>query len=264
MYLPFLFLPFKPLAFIQYMIAEYDVEFDPTLKDGKKKIYRYKDLKFSIQNSEINPREVNTLKEAFLVIQRIQGLDDFGWIADELPKFQNLVGEQKPVVSFNKNITVYNVKNLFLKLYDAIVEQNVLKIIYKDFKATEPYELIFHPYFIKEYNRRWFVFGLNPERNIFTWNLAFDRIIDLEVLDKQKYIPNDFNWTEDYFEDMVGVTRQIDSISQKVVIEVDNHTYKYIESKPIHVTQKRIKYDDYNTTFFIQVILNKELILTSI
>jgi len=245
---------------IQYMMEAYGAEFDDTLKVGKKKIYRYKDLKFTIQKSEISPREVSTLKEAFLVIQRIQGLDDFGWIVDELPKFQNLVGEQKPVVSFNKNVTEYNVKNLFLTLYDAIVEQKVLKITYQDFKANKPYEIIFHPYFIKEYNKRWFVFGLNPERNIFTWNLAFDRIIDLDVLQNQTYIPNDFNWTDDYFDDMVGVTRQLDSTHQKVVIQVDNLTYKYIESKPIHGTQKRITYDDNFTTFFIEVILNKELI----
>ncbi len=161
-------------ADIKYLVENYDVEFDEELQKGKQYYYRYKDLDFSINKASINDREIEKLKEIFHVLQRIQGLDDFGWVTDALPKFQNLLGEQKPVVEFSRNEQEYKVQDLFLKLYDAIVEQKVLKILYQDFKVDEPYSIFFHPYYIKEYNRRWFVFGLNQELGIETWNLAFD------------------------------------------------------------------------------------------
>lgn len=246
-------------ADIKYMVENYEVEFDEDLQRGKQYYYRYKDLDFSINKVSINDREIEKLKETFLVLQRIQGLDDFGWVKDALPKFQNLLGDQKPVVEFSRNEQEYKVQDLFLKLYDAIVNQKVLQVEYQDFKVDEPYTILFHPYYIKEYNRRWFVFGLNQELGIETWNLAFDRIYGLEVLKSGKYIASSIDWKKDYFADVIGVTRFVDAESQIVKIETDSLTYKYIASKPIHPSHKRVKEEDDKVIFLMDVILNREL-----
>ncbi len=246
-------------ADIKYLVENYDVEFDEELQKGKQYYYRYKNLDFSINKLSINDREVDKLKDAFLVLQRIQGLEDFGWVADTLPKFQNLLGEQKPVVEFSKNEQSYRVQDLFLQLYDAIVNQKVLKIKYQDFNVDEPYDVIFHPYYIKEYNRRWFVFGLNQESGIETWNLAFDRIHGLEVFTTGKYITSDIEWKKDYFSDVIGVTRYQGVESQLIVIETDVLTYKYIASKPLHESHKKLKEVDGKVTFQMDVIINREL-----
>lgn len=246
-------------ADIKYLVENYDVEFDEELQKGKQYYYRYKDLNFSINKASINDREIEKLKEIFHVLQRIQGLDDFGWVTDALPKFQNLLGEQKPVVEFSRNEQEYKVQDLFLKLYDAIVEQKVLQIQYQDFKVEEPYSIIFHPYYIKEYNRRWFVFGLNQELGIETWNLAFDRIHALEVCSTVKYKGSEIEWKKDYFSDVIGVTRYQGVESQLLVIETDILTYKYIASKPLHESHKKLKEVDGKVTFQMDVIINREL-----
>ena len=46
-------------------------------------------------------------------------------------------------------------------LYLSIQKKNVLEIKFKGFqdKSIKTYE--FHPHILKQYNRRWFVFGLN-------------------------------------------------------------------------------------------------------
>lgn len=246
-------------ADIKYMVENYEVEFDEDLQRGKQYYYRYKDLDFSINKVSINDREIDKLKEAFLVLQRIQGLDDFGWVADALPKFQNLLGDQKPVVEFSRNEQEYKVQDLFLKFYDAIINQKVLQVKYQDFKVDEPYTILFHPYYIKEYNRRWFVFGLNQESGIETWNLAFDRIHGLDVFTSGKYIASSIDWKYDYFADVIGVTRFVDAESQIVMIETDSFTYKYIASKPMHPSHKRIKEEDGKVIFQMDVVLNREL-----
>ncbi len=246
-------------ADIKYMLENYEIEFDEELQKGKIYFYRYKDLDKTINKLSINDLEIEKLKEAFLVLQRIQGLDEFGWVANTLPKFQNLLGEQKPVVEFSRNDQSYRVKDLFMQLYDAIVNQKVLKIKYQDFKVDEPYFVIFHPYYIKEYNRRWFVLGLNQESGIETWNLAFDRIYELDVVTSGKYIASAIEWKEDYFADVIGVTRFVDAESQIVKIETDSLTYKYIVSKPLHISHKRISEENGKVIFQMDVILNREL-----
>ncbi len=246
-------------ADIKYMLENYEIEFDEELQKGKIYFYRYKDLDKTINKLSINDLEIEKLKEAFLVLQRIQGLDEFGWVANTLPKFQNLLGEQKPVVEFSRNDQSYRVKDLFMQLYDAIVNQKVLKIKYQDFKVDEPYFVIFHPYYIKEYNRRWFVLGLNQESGIETWNLAFDRIYELDVVTSGKYIVSSIDWKMDYFSDVIGVTRFVDAESQIVKIETDSLTYKYIVSKPLHISHKRITEENGKVIFQMDVILNREL-----
>lgn len=244
---------------IQFMKEEYEIELDPNLRDGKKMIYRYKNPENTIYKLGVNKKEIGKLRETFIVFQRIQGLDNMGWIADTLPKLQNLLGEQQPVVGFNKSDIIYEVKDLFLTLYHSIVEKKVLKVFYQDFKAKEPYPITFHPYYIKEYNRRWFIFGLNPEKNSETWNLAFDRIKGLEFLPKVEFQPTNIDWNKDYFSDLVGVTRPINTKVQKIKIQVDDFTYQYIHSKPLHESQKRIKSENGFTVFQLEVYINKEL-----
>jgi hypothetical protein len=57
-----------------------------------------------------------------------------------------------------------------------------------------------HPYHLKQYNNRWFLFGRNEEKNSSTWNLAIDRIMDITE-SSEKYIPNtEIDWFE-YFDD---------------------------------------------------------------
>lgn len=243
---------------IQYMIDNYDIELESDLKDGKKKIYRYKDLSFSINNLAVNIKEIEKITDAFAVLQRIQGLEDFGWVQESLPRFQNLLGNQKPVISFSKNDRIYYIENLFLRLYNAIVYKKVLKISYQDFNSSEPYYVIFHPYHIKEYNRRWFVFGKNQENGVETWNLALDRFKDMEVLENSSYENSDINWFE-YFDDIVGVTRKLDGIIEPIIIETDLLTWKYINSKPFHISQKKLSEAHEKVFFKLDVIINREL-----
>ena len=56
------------------------------------------------------------------------------------------------------------------------------------FGESQYYEI--HPYFLKQYNNRWFLFGLHPESWKHDWNVAIDRIITVHE-SKVKFIPNE-------------------------------------------------------------------------
>jgi predicted DNA-binding transcriptional regulator YafY len=110
-----------------------------------------------------------------------------------------------------------------------------LKIYYKSFK-DEDYHLIFHPYYLKQYNNRWFVFGMHAEYKEPCWNLPLDRIMTLEEIDSG-YTYTDIDW-EDYFYDIIGVTKPADCKIEEVELIFSKEQAKYISTKPLHPSQK--------------------------
>lgn len=113
----------------------------------------------------------------------------------------HLKGDRQNVVGFEQNPYLKGL-NFFTELFYAIVNRQVLRIGYKSFHS-EKRDYILHPYYLKQYNNRWFLFGLNHDLGKIT-NLALDRILTVEPGDLP-YIGNlqiDF---EAYFEEVVGV-----------------------------------------------------------
>jgi hypothetical protein len=95
--------------------------------------------------------------------------------------------------------------------------------------------LYFHPYYLKEYNNRWFYFGLHPE----SWNqieMSLWQIVDVAPIDVP-FIPNEtIDWQE-YFSDMIGVSIGRRCRAENVVLHFNQLTVD-ICFKSIHETQK--------------------------
>ena len=74
----------------------------------------------------------------------------------------------------------------------------------------------------------------------------------------KEYIPSDIDFKE-YFEDIIGVTFTdgIDII--KLKLQIDNSLWPYIDSKPLHGSQKKIAQNDAYITIELSVIPNYEL-----
>jgi predicted DNA-binding transcriptional regulator YafY len=87
---------------------------------------------------------------------------------------------------------------------------------------------------LKQYNGRWFVFGLNEQIGVPTWNIALDRIQELTPL-TDAYIPSTLDW-EYYFSDIVGVTRLAGEL-EKIELLFSPQRAKYVLTKPLHESQ---------------------------
>src|SRR6056297_1261053 len=227
-------------------------------KDGRKVYYRYTDPKFSISNQPLNEAELSQIEAAISVLSRFSGAPQFEAIQEMIPVLKDRLGldlTSKEVIGLESNIDLKGIEYLS-RLYDAITKEEVLEIAYQDFKSDEPFTLTFHPYYLKQYNNRWFVLGLNEELDIPTWNLALDRIESIKKIRKD-YIPTDIDWN-DYFYDIVGVTRFQDKDVEKVVLEFAKEVAPYVETKPLHPSQKSEWLND-KLRVTIEVIPNYEL-----
>lgn len=227
-------------------------------KDGRKVYYRYDDTDYSISNQPLNEDEKSQIQSAISVLSRFSGAPQFEWVQEMIPVIQDRLGlkqNSREVISIESNIDLKGIEHLGT-LYDAIVNELVLKIEYQDFKSDESFELTFHPHFLKQYNNRWFAFGLNEEFEIPTWNLALDRIQNIDQI-QGNYVHPEIDWNE-YFFDIIGVTRPDDGEVEKVVLEFTKEQAPYIITKPLHPTQKH-RWEGEKLIVTIKVIPNYEL-----
>ena len=225
---------------------------------GKRCYYRYSDLSFSITNQPLNMVEADQLKSALIIMSRFSGVPQFEWVDELIPQLEaqfDLKHRDQPVMSFESNQYLKG-KEFLSKLFDAITNQQVLNISYKDFKHADAYSFNFHPYFLKQYNNRWFVLGRNHEFENSFWNVALDRIISLKST-SLKYMKSETDW-EEYFDDFIGVSKSEGGVLEKIELLFSNSLAPYIRTKPIHPSQIE-KEDDLGLHIKIEVIPNFEL-----
>lgn len=229
-------------------------------KEGRKVFLRYDDTSFSINNSPLNSAEENQLKEALFTLSRLKGMPNFTWIDEITTRINaglNLSSQSSKVIEFDQNQYLKGIE-FINPLYKAVINQKVICISYQSFKQETIQNIFLHPYFLKQYNNRWFLFGLNNEYNSIS-NLALDRILGLTECDID-FIPNKLIDFDDYFEDMIGVTIPEGAIPQKIILKINSISWPYIKTKPLHGSQKIKEVNDDFTIIELHVIVNYELI----
>ena len=199
---------------------------------------RYADPSFSIFKKKLSDDEKNLLQEILSTIGQFEGLDDFEWI-DDLKKRLD-VEERPKIISFSNNPFLKN-SNLLGLIFNYISHKNVVRVCYSAFvKAKAGIEL--HPYLLKQYNDRWYLIGAaDSDGKILT--LALDRITNIEPVANKDFIEPDEDFAE-RFDDIVGVTLIDDKPLEHIVIWVSDISKDYVESKPIHGSQKSITNDE--------------------
>ena len=149
-------------------------------KEGRNAYYRYTDAEFSINSQPLNEQEALQLKEALITLGRFKGLPQFEWVDEMNTRLEytfKLKSDEK-VIGFDENPYLKGVEHIS-PLYSAITNKQVLSVNYRSFKQDVSSIVEIHPYYLKQYNNRWFLLGLNQELNQIT-NLALDRIEQIQ------------------------------------------------------------------------------------
>lgn len=246
----------KDIAFMESADG-YDAPIEH-LKSGKRVYYRYEDKAFSIRNTPITDEELTQLQATLTMLNRFKGLPNFEWIDSMVSNMEDkfhLRGCSDTVIGLDGND--YAQGNEFITaVFNAIVNHTPLRMVYRTFHKGQR-EWIIHPYFLKQYNNRWFLLGLSDTMETQLTNIALDRIVTLELADV-KFRPNvlveDFN---EYFDDIVGVSIPEGKVVEKVVLRFSSHRFPYVTSKPIHGSQKII--DHMKGMISLDIIPNPEL-----
>lgn len=230
-----------------------------------KECIRYAEKGFSIFTKKLSEDEEMLLSEVLNTIGQFDGLDNFEWL-DALKQRLN-ISEGRRIISFANNPYLHNT-NLLGKLFTTISNKVVIDLSYHTFSDPENVrQVVLHPYLLKQYNNRWYLLGAAEDGYIL--NFALDRIDDIEQISHIKYMEPD-DGIEDRFDDIVGVTLPQDAQVEKILLWVSESQYPYIETKPLHGSQRIIRgaraeqlYKDYgfDDGHFVEIscIINTEL-----
>ncbi|MBS5797571.1 MAG: WYL domain-containing protein [Dysgonomonas mossii] len=224
------------------------------------KYYKYDDEDYSITNTPLSEQDLKTMSEAVEVLRQFKGFSYFSGMGDIVSRLEDHVTSAKqktiPVIDFEKNESLKGLDYLDI-IYHAIVNKQVLSMKYRSFKARSANTFMFHPYLLKEYRNRWFVFGRRKGNLI---NLALDRIHHIEIAEKERFIENDLFDPQTFFDDLVGVTKNVGMKAETVRFWVNKENAPYVQTKPFHKSQKVVEeHEDGSMVFEIKVVINQEL-----
>lgn len=232
----------------------FGAEFDKNAYRGRERLWKYKDSSFSIFK-QIN-LDVEMIRNAIEKLNMFRGDPRYDWLRFYLIGMEGGLENYASLMSFDNNLNYVGLEYIE-PLAQAIIHKYPIKLIYKPFNVA-PFETNIHPYHLRQYNGRWFVFGFSEEkREIF--NFPLDRIGSVQHLSKP-FIETDIDFDE-YFDEIVGVSNYKKSSVEKILLKIDKKSIDYIRTKPLHWSQTELKELNTQEFYFVQLKLkiNTEL-----
>ena len=226
------------------------------------KYYRYSDPDFSIMNMPMSENDYQVLHEAVDMLRQLDNFEQFAEMSDVVSRLQDKLAiskhNRKPIVHFDN---VPNLKGLKLlnPLYNYIAQRQSLRIMYQPFSARKPQQYVVFPYLLKEFRNRWFLF-CSRATDLLMFNLALDRIVSVEPIDVP-YRDNPQFDSEHFFDNVIGVTKNIGNKPQQITFRATREQSHYIATKPVHPSQKLVSCNpnDGSCIFSIDVVINIEM-----
>lgn len=237
---------------------EWELEFEEPARIDGRRYYRYADPNFSIWKNDLDAHQLAELKSLLLLLQQFHDAPQFNHVQEVIKnleeKYKFKLRSPEKLIAFDTNKLAVGY-NFLSPLFDAIISKQPLRITYQPY-GKDAFDSVVHPYYIKQYNNRWFLFGYSTDgvhENIV--NMSFDRIKNIAPA-SVPFVENTFRDFEEFFDDIIGVTRT-DAELQSIVLRVAPSRIPYIVSKPLHPSQHNLRASE--GIIELEVIPNREL-----
>ena len=234
-----------------------NVYLDAKSFEGKKCYYRYSEPNYSIYQNGLSVAEVNSLRSTIEMLGKYRGVAGNAWLEDVISNLELRFGVKsngENLISFQQNSGLKGLEYLST-LIDATINHKPLEINYTTHASVNSTNVL-HPYYMKQYNNRWFVFGRIDGKDYIV-NRALDRIEGISRSDGP-FRKNDLVNFNSYFDDIIGVSVPYEAQdAETITLQFSPERFKYVVSKPLHTSQKII--DEDKCIVAIKVIPTREL-----
>lgn len=205
-------------------------------KTCTKQCLKYADPSFSIFKKQLSSDEKYLLQETLNLLGYFEGLPNLSNL-ELLRSNLGFKGNGQSIISFTRN--PIQESNILGELFTAISQKQVVTLIYHKFGELEKQkELTLHPYLIKEYNNRWYLFGATEDDGTLLC-FGIERIDRIIPLPSHKYVKYEGNF-DDLFEDIIGVTLFKGARIHEICFWVSDISKEYVLTKPLHESQKKV------------------------
>ena len=224
---------------------------------GRQCYYRYEDPNFTIFDNELSAEEVSDLRSTIEMLGKFRGTPANAWLEEVISNLEyrfNIKPNIENLIAFENNEQLKGLEYLS-DIIDMTIHHQPITIHYCSFKGKEQNAII-HPYYVKQYNNRWFVLGYNEKYQSLSI-YALDRIQSLKKADITFQKNEDINF-KDYFDHIIGVTLLDEKTPvETFVLRFEANRFPYVLSKPLHSSQEIVSMDKHIIS--IKVKPNNEL-----
>ena len=189
------------------------------------------------------------------LLQGLHGMPQMEWLDQVSVRFdQNIMGPERHIASFEEGTA--GDSQFFLQLFEAINLKQVLTIEYRRF-GLESKERIIHPYFLKQFMRRWYLCATIEGKEFITI-FALDRILSVRKNTEVAFRETDIDFNH-YFDDIVGVTHPDNGVVEQIIVEGDSWAEYYLRTLPIHPLQQLESLGEKGCRVTVRLMVNREL-----
>jgi len=240
------------------------MDFDAPIKYSKReKGYFYDDEEYSIDKIPLSEDDVEAIKFATNTLRQFRGVNifkQFGFAIDKI--FDRVHIANNPMDESVDNYVQFESvpeavgSEMLPDLLKAIKDKLIISFTYTSFINAKSKDRIVLPLLLKEYRNRWYLICYSTKKEkIITFGL--DRISKLTI-SVDHFLKNfDFS-PDDFFEHSIGITAN-DSKAKIIQMKIDKIGSKYLQSQPLHKSQKMVKSSNSYDIFEINVIVSEEL-----
>lgn len=246
-------------------------ELDAPIKYSKTgKGYFYEDADYSIEKIPLSEDDIDAIKFATNTLMQFRDVGifkQFGFAIDKI--FDRVHIANNPLDSAVDNFVMFETvdqtvgSEMLPELLKAIKEKILVTFDYASFvNENQPRgkaggkERKVLPLLLKEYRNRWYLISFSLEKSkVITFGL--DRIKKLKLTKENYFKPIDFN-ADNYFKHSIGITSN-ENQPEEIHFKIDKVGSKYIDSQPLHSSQRLIKEGTNRNTYEIKVLISEEL-----
>lgn len=223
------------------------------------KYYKYKDPNFSIEKACIGKGTLDSIAE---MVDTLKLYTSFSALSNLRNITEVLEEEIDAKLQKRSSVVQYEEKRnplgleYFDTIHDAIVNRKALCIGYYSSRSNNIMNIIFYPFFLKEYRGRWYALGYKDGLQG-VYKLPLDRIRDYSY--SILPFPEEYSFNPDeYFRDIIGVTR-LTGEPKEIRFLVRNRFAPFIKINPIHHTQKTAyRHENGDYEFTVNIVPNRE------
>ena len=226
--------------------------------------YYYDQENYSIEQLSLNDEDLEAIHFATATLEQFRHIPFLKQYESAIEKIVSRVritpnpGEEglEKFIQFETSTVTGGTAHLG-KLLQNIRSQQMVRIRYRKFSDAQLKEYLLHPLLLKEYSNRWYLIARNDEsQKIQTFGL--ERIEHLELGEKIFEPDPEFD-PEIIFRYSIGITEAKEK-PVAVILETDLALGRYLESQPIHPSQKTEVTGSGRMRFELFVTLTPELL----
>ncbi len=237
------------------------MEMDAPIKYNRlERGYFYENSDFSINDIPLTEDDIESISFAAKTLMQFRDValfKQFGSAIDKIVDRISLSSEDTDEYIQFESSSSEGGSEFLTSLLEAIKQKFYVTFDYASFVSGElkPRKVV--PLLLKQYSNRWYLISFDESKNDYI-TYALDRIEELEVTKEIASIPIDFN-SDNYFKHAIGISSG-NKHPEEVKLKTTIVAAKYLDSLPLHHSQKVTEMNEDNFVFSLTVNVSEELI----